>query len=106
MDRARISTDLVLATGIELVQKLASYLVLAMLARRFDATAMGGLFLVLAIAQLAAAATELGTGRYLVHEVAQRPAEALAPLAVAARLRTGFEATAPTPAPAPARRRG
>jgi len=94
MDRARISTDLVLATGIELVQKLASYLVLAMLARRFDATAMGGLFLVLAIAQLAAAATELGTGRYLVREVAQRPAEALARLGAVLTLRAPLVAVA------------
>jgi O-antigen/teichoic acid export membrane protein len=94
MDRARISTDLVLATGIELVQKLASYFVLAMLARRFDSAAMGGLFLVLAIAQLAAAATELGTGRYLVREVAQRPDEALARLGAVLTLRAPLAAVA------------
>jgi O-antigen/teichoic acid export membrane protein len=73
----KVKADLVLATSAELVQKLAGYAVLAMLARHFDQSDMGRLFFALTLASMVAALTELGTGRYLVREVATRPEAAL-----------------------------
>jgi O-antigen/teichoic acid export membrane protein len=73
----RIKADLTLATLAELMQKVAGYAVLAVLARHFDPSDLGRLFFAITLASLVAAGTELGTGRYLVREVATRPEAAL-----------------------------
>jgi O-antigen/teichoic acid export membrane protein len=73
----RTATDLALATMAEVLQKLAGYVVLAILARHFDQSDMGRLFFAFTLATLVAAVTELGTGRYLVREVATRPESGL-----------------------------
>ena len=77
MQWTKTRADLALATGGEVVQKLSGYAVLAILARHFDKAAMGRLFFAMALTSVVAAATELGTGRYLVREVATRPEAAL-----------------------------
>src|SRR5687768_11080858 len=73
----RTGTELALATVAEVLQKLAGYVVLAILARHFDQPDMGRLFFAFTLATFVAAVTELGTGRYLVREVATRPESGL-----------------------------
>jgi len=111
MQWTKTRADLALATGGEVVQKLSGYAVLAILARHFDKAAMGRLFFAMALTSVVAAATELGTGRYLVREVATRPEAALrrlgevialrAPLALGAflLLAAGVSLTRPGLAP-------
>jgi O-antigen/teichoic acid export membrane protein len=74
---SRVKTDLALATGAEVLQKVAGYIVLAILARHFDQPDMGRVFFAFTLAALVAAVTELGTSRYLVREVASRPESGL-----------------------------
>lgn len=74
---SKVKADLAFATAMELVQKLAGYAVLAILARHIDKTGMGQLFFALTLASLTAAATELGTSRYLVREIAISPKASL-----------------------------
>ena len=88
MQWTKTRVDLALATGGEIVQKLSGYAVLAILARHFSKADMGRLFFAMALTSVIAAATELGTGRYLVREVAVRPEVALRRLGEVIALRT------------------
>jgi O-antigen/teichoic acid export membrane protein len=88
MQWTKTRVDLALATGGEIVQKLSGYAVLAILARHFSKADMGRLFFAMALTSVIAAATELGTGRYLVREVAVRPEAALRRLGEVITLRT------------------
>jgi O-antigen/teichoic acid export membrane protein len=87
MHWSKTRVDLALATGAEVVQKLAGYAVLAILARHFEKADMGRLFFAMALTSVIAAATELGTGRHLVREVAVRPEVALRRLGEVVALR-------------------
>lgn len=69
----KVRTDLLLATGSDLCQKLAGYVVLVVLARYLDKTTMGDYFFAVALATIVAHFAELGTNRYLVREVASDP---------------------------------
>lgn len=80
MSRTRFTIDLILAAATELLQKFSGFVVLAIVTRRFAPEAVGEFLLALTLGAVVAAVTEGGTGRYLVREVAQRPAEALARL--------------------------
>lgn len=73
----KVKADLALATSAEVVQKLAGYAVLAILARYVDQTDMGRVFFAFTLAWVVAVVTELGTSRYLVREVATRPESGL-----------------------------
>jgi O-antigen/teichoic acid export membrane protein len=88
MPWTKTRADLALATLAEVIQKLSGYAVLAILARHFDQARMGQLFFAMALASVIAAGTELGTGRYLVREVATGPAAALRRLGEVLTLRT------------------
>jgi O-antigen/teichoic acid export membrane protein len=88
MRLTKTKADLALATGAEMAQKLVGYVVLALLARHFDKAHMGQLFFAMALTSVVAAATELGTTRYLIREVAIRPEEALRRLGEVIALRT------------------
>jgi O-antigen/teichoic acid export membrane protein len=88
MHWSKTRVDLALATSGEVVQKLAGYAVLAILARHFEKADMGRLFFAMALTSVVTSATELGTGRYLVREVAVRPAVALRRLGEVVALRT------------------
>jgi O-antigen/teichoic acid export membrane protein len=87
MSRTRLTADLVLAAATELLQKLSGFVVLAIVTRRFAPDVVGDFLLALTLGAVAAAITEAGTGRYLVREVAQRPAEARARLGEVLALR-------------------
>src|SRR6185312_2282216 len=87
MHWSKTRVDLALATGAEVVQKLAGYAVLAILARHFEKADMGRLFFAMALTSVIAAATELGTCRHLVREVAVRPEVALRRLGEVVALR-------------------
>lgn len=94
MQWTKTRADLALATGGEVVQKLSGYAVLAILARHFDKASMGQLFFAMALTSVIAAATELGTGRYLVREVATGPEAALRRLGEVVALRAPLVAGA------------
>jgi O-antigen/teichoic acid export membrane protein len=80
MHAKKISADLLFATFGEVSQKVVGYLVLVLLARHLDKGSMGEFFVAATIATVAAAITELGTGRHLVRLIAATPADALAHL--------------------------
>src|SRR3989442_786363 len=83
----KIRTDLLLAASFEVLQKLSGYVVLMILARHLEKPVMGTLFFAATLAALAAAATELGTSRFLVRAIAERPEEALRRLGEVVTLR-------------------
>lgn len=87
MHWSRTRADLALATFAELAQKAAGYIVLAILARHVDPSDMGRIFFAFTLAALVSAATELGTGRYLIREVATRPDSGLVRLGEVLTLR-------------------
>lgn len=87
MSRIRVTIDLILAAATELLQKVSGFVVLAIVTRCFAPEAVGEFLLALTLGGVAAAVTEAGTGRYLVREVAQRPAGALARLGEVLALR-------------------
>jgi O-antigen/teichoic acid export membrane protein len=75
--RKKISADLFFATFGEVLQKVVGYIVLIVLARQLDKDSMGQFFVASTIAMIAAAATELGTGRHLIRAIATSPQDAL-----------------------------
>jgi O-antigen/teichoic acid export membrane protein len=75
LEPRRLRADLSLAVAIELVQKLSGFVVLAIVTRRFAPAAVGEFLLAFTLGTIAAVITEAGTGRHLIREVAQRPAE-------------------------------
>jgi O-antigen/teichoic acid export membrane protein len=83
----RIKRDLALATSADVGRKLLGYVVLAILARTFDASSMGQLFFAVTLASMAAVFTELGTHRYLVRKIAQDEPHALRHLSEVLSLR-------------------
>jgi PST family polysaccharide transporter len=90
----KIRTDLALAAVTEVVQRLSTYVVLAVLARHYDKAMIGDLFAVVAVASLTATATEFGTSRYLVREIARSPQDALDHLGAVLALRIPLVAAA------------
>jgi O-antigen/teichoic acid export membrane protein len=80
MDWRKIKLDLTMALGSQLLQKLAGFVVLMVLARHLDKGVMGQFFLAGTLATFLALATELGVNRYLMRSSAQRPDEALVAL--------------------------
>jgi len=80
MDWRKIKLDLLMAMGSQLLQKLAGFVVLMVLARHLDKGVMGQFFLAGTLATFLALATELGVNRHLMRGVAQQPARALAAL--------------------------
>lgn len=85
--RGKIRTDLGLAVSTQLVQKLAGYVVLLILARYLAKDAMGVYFYAATVAGMAALVTELGTSKHLVREAAQSPGRSARALADVLALR-------------------
>jgi O-antigen/teichoic acid export membrane protein len=77
MSKMKIRADLFFATFGEVSQKVMGYLVLVLLGRYLDKGSMGQFFVAATIAMIAAAVTELGTGRHLIREIATTPQHAL-----------------------------
>ncbi len=90
MDWRKIKLDLMMALGSQLLQKLAGFVVLMVLARHLDKGVMGRFFLAGTLATFLALATELGVNRHLMRGVAQRPDRALAALGHVLALRLPF----------------
>jgi O-antigen/teichoic acid export membrane protein len=80
MDWRKIKLDLMMALGSQLLQKLAGFVVLMVLARHLDKGVMGQFFLAGTLATFLALATELGVNRHLMRGVAQQPDRALGAL--------------------------
>jgi len=94
VNRRVISRDLALATSADVGRKLLGYVVLAILARAFDASTMGRLFFAIALASMFAMLTELGTQRYLVRQIARDERHALRHLSEVLSLRLPATAVA------------
>jgi O-antigen/teichoic acid export membrane protein len=77
MSKLKIRADLFFATFGEVSQKAVGYLVLVLLGRYLDKGSMGQFFVAATIAMIAAALTELGTGRHLIREIAATPQHAM-----------------------------
>lgn len=75
------------ATSAEVLTKLLGYVVLATLARFFSPSAMGELFFAIAFASIFGMLAEMGTGRYLIRRVAERPRDGLRDLSEVLSLR-------------------
>ena len=75
------------ATFAEVLTKLLGYVVLATLARVFSPSAMGELFFAIAFASIFGMLAEMGTGRYLIRRVAERPSDGLRDLSEVLSLR-------------------
>lgn len=94
MSKLRIRADLFFATFGEVSQKVVGYLVLVLLGRYLDKASMGQFFVAATIATIAAAVTELGTGRHLIREIAATPQHALRHLGDVLSLRLPLTACA------------
>lgn len=77
MSKMKIRADLFFATFGEVSQKAVGYLVLVLLGRYLDKGSMGQFFVAATIGMIAAAVTELGTGRHLIREIATTPQHAM-----------------------------
>ncbi len=87
MNWPKIKFDLMMAMGSQLLQKLAGFVVLMVLARHLDKAVMGQFFLAGTLATFLALGTELGVNRHLMRDVAQRPDQALVALGQVLALR-------------------
>jgi O-antigen/teichoic acid export membrane protein len=94
MSRTKVRADLFFATFGEVSQKVVGYLVLVLLSRYLDKGSMGRFFVAATIGTIAAAITELGTGRHLVREIATTPQHALRHLGDVLSLRLPLSAGA------------
>lgn len=77
MNFTKIKTDLVLATGGAVLEKLAGYVVLMVLTRYLAPDRMGQFFFAATVCTFFASLTSLGTGRQLTRVVAEDPQNAL-----------------------------
>lgn len=94
MSGMKIRADLFFATFGEVSQKVVGYLVLVLLGRYLDKGSMGQFFVAATIGMIAAAITELGTGRHLIREIAATPQHALRHLGEVLSLRLPLTACA------------
>lgn len=94
MSDLKIRADLFFATFGEVSQKVVGYLVLVLLGRYLDKGSMGQFFVAATIGMIAAAITELGTGRHLIREIAATPQHALRHLGEVLSLRLPLTAGA------------
>jgi O-antigen/teichoic acid export membrane protein len=80
MNWRKIQVDLTMALSSQLLQKLAGFAVVMVLARYLDKVVMGQFFMAGTLALFLALSTELGVNRHLMRGVAQQPDQALAAL--------------------------
>ena len=73
----KVKEDLFWASLSHLVQKIAGYYVLVLLARYLDKENLGQFLFTATLASFFALPTELGTTRYLIREIASKPDRAL-----------------------------
>jgi O-antigen/teichoic acid export membrane protein len=73
----KVKQDLFWASLSHLLQKIAGYCVLVLLARYLDKESLGQLLFAATLASFFALPTELGTTRYLIREIAGKPDRAL-----------------------------
>jgi PST family polysaccharide transporter len=77
MNWQKIRRDLLLASTSHFIYKVIGYLILTILTRYLAKDDMGEFFFAASLATFFALITEMGTSRYLVREVAQKPENAL-----------------------------